>query len=83
METINYTELRQRLADAMDKVNEDRAPLYITRQRGKSAILLSADDYASIEETLHLMSSPVNAARLNEAIAELREGKYEPSRLIE
>ena len=53
--------------DAMDRVNEDHAPLYITRQRGKGAVLLSADDYASIEEMLYLMSSARNAARLTEA----------------
>lgn len=67
----------------MDQVNEDHAPLYITRQKGKGAVLLSADDYASIEETLHLMSSPRNAARLTEAIEGLRHGKGETRELIE
>lgn len=83
MDAINYTELRQGLAAAMDRVNEDRAPLYITRQGGKAAVLLSADDYASIEETLYLLSSPRNAARLNEAIEGLRAGQGEERELIE
>lgn len=83
MKTISYTELRQHLAGALDQVNEDRAPLYVTRQRGKGAVLLSAEDYASIEETLHLMSSPRNAARLNEAIEGLRKGEGKPQDLIE
>lgn len=83
MKTISYTELRQHLADAMDLVNEDHAPLYITRRRDKGAVLLSADDYASIEETLYLMSGARNAARLNEAIEGLRRGEHEEHELIE
>jgi len=83
MSTISYTDLRRRLASAMDQVNEDHAPLYITRQKGKGAVLLSADDYASIEETLYLMSSPRNAARLTEAIERLRQGEGEARDLIE
>lgn len=78
MKTISYTELRQHLAGALDQVNEDRAPLYITRQGGKSAVLLAAEDYASIEETLHLLSSPRNAARLDQAIEGLRRGEGVP-----
>ena len=83
MSTISYTELRRCLASAMDKVNEDHAPLYITRQKGKGAVLLSADDYAAIEETLYLMSSPRNAARLSEAIEDLRRGEGEVRELME
>lgn len=83
MSTISYTELRQGLADAMDQVNEDHAPLYITRQGGKGAVLLSADDYSSIEETLYLMSSVRNATRLAEAIDGLRQGEGKERQLIE
>ena len=46
-------------------------------------MLLSADDYASIEETLYLMSSPRNASRLPEAIEGLRPGEGEERDLIE
>jgi antitoxin YefM len=83
MSTISHTDLCRPLASAMDQANEDHAPLYITRQKGKGAVLLSADDYASIEETLYLMSSPRNAARLTEAIEGLRQGEGEARDLIE
>jgi len=83
MSTISYTDLRRHLAGAMDQVNEDHAPLYITRQKGKGAVLLSAEDYASIEETLYLMSSPRNASRLTEAIEGLRRGQGDARDLIE
>ena len=83
MSTISYSDLRRNLASAIDQVNEDHAPLHITRQKGKGAVLLSADDYAAIEETLYLMSSTRNAARLTEAIKDLRRGKGTERDLIE
>lgn len=83
MDTVSYTDLRRRLAEAMDRVNEDHAPLYVTRQRDKGAVLLSAEDYAAIEETLYLMSSGRNAARLTEAIEDLRRGHGEDHDLVE
>ena len=83
MKTMSYTDFRRHLANAMDQVNEDHAPLYVTRQRGEGAVLLSEKDYASIEETLYLMSSPRNAARLTEAIEGLRRGDSEARDLIE
>lgn len=43
----------------IDKVVADRASLAITRQRGEGAVLISASEWASIEETLYLLSSPL------------------------
>lgn len=34
----------------------------------------SRNEYESMEETLHLMSSPLNVARINEAIAQIEAG---------
>jgi antitoxin YefM len=35
MEVISYSAVRAKLAEAMDKVNDDHRPVIITRQRGK------------------------------------------------
>jgi prevent-host-death family protein len=49
----SYSELRRNLAAAIDRVNADREPLIITRDRGKPmAVLMSLEDFASYEETL-------------------------------
>ena len=71
MESISYSALRSKLARTLDKVNDDRAPVLITRQRGKPAVLMSLDDYNSFAETEYLLRSPANAQRLNEAKAEV------------
>ena len=75
MNTVTYTALRKNLASAMDQVNDDRAPMIVTRQNGRPAVLMSLDDFQSYEETLYLMRSPRNSERLNRAIEELRKGE--------
>jgi antitoxin YefM len=82
MRTVTFSEARRSLASVMDKAAADRAPVMITRQRGEGAVLISASEWASIEETLHLLRSPANAKRLLESIAELEAGGGEVHELI-
>jgi antitoxin YefM len=74
MESINYTEFRQNLASYLNKVEDDRIPLVVSRSNGRKVIIMSFDDYQTNEATLHLMSSQENVRVLNEAIAELESG---------
>ena len=82
MDVLSYTAVRARLAKTMDKVNDDHTPVIITRRRGKSAVLMSLDDFRSYVETDYLLSSPKNAARLVGAVRELKSGKGRPHKLI-
>ncbi len=76
MRTTSYSELRRNLAAMLDRVSEDRAPVLITRDKGKpAAVLMSLEDFASYEETRHLLRSPRNAERLLDAVAQLDAGK--------
>jgi antitoxin YefM len=82
MAHVSYTELRSRLAFYMDEVCNDRAPLLVTRQNARSVVLMSEEDYEGLMETVHLLKSPANAARLLRSIQEADEGKLterEPS----
>jgi len=71
MRILSYTDTRANLTAVMDRVTEDRAPVMITRRRGEGVVMVSASEWAAIEETLHLLQSPNNAGRLLESIAEL------------
>jgi antitoxin YefM len=72
MRVTSYSELRRNLAAAIDRVSADREPVVITRDRGKPmAVLMSLEDFASYEETRHLLRSPANSERLLSSIAEL------------
>jgi antitoxin YefM len=71
----SYTEARANLAELMDKAEEDREPIIITRRGRPSAVLISAEEWESMEATLHLLRSPKNAARLFEAVAQIKRGE--------
>ena len=75
MQAVSYSEARENLKSMIDKVVADRAPLAITRQRGEGAVLISASEWASIEETLYLLRSPANAKRLLEAVRGFESGE--------
>jgi antitoxin YefM len=84
MRATSYSEFRKNLAANLDKVHDDREPVIITRDRGKpSAVLMSLEAYESLDATTYLLSSPRNAARLAEAIAELEAGGGTERKLIE
>jgi antitoxin YefM len=74
MDAMTYSYTRQHFADVMDRVNEDRAPVLVTRQQGKPVVMMSLDDYNALEETAYLLRSPANARRLLEAVEQLRAG---------
>ena len=82
MDTLSYTNVRADLARTMDRVNDDRTPIVITRQRGRSAVLMSLEDYNSLTETMHLLRSPRNAARLAESMAQANKGRSRKRALI-
>lgn len=83
MNTISYSSIRKNLAKTMEQVCDDHAPIIVTRQNAKPVVMLSLDDYESLEETVYLMRSPNNAARLAESIAAIESGKSRKRKLIE
>jgi antitoxin YefM len=66
--SISASEARQRLFPLLEQVNTDHQPVRITSRAG-DAVLMSADDYDSWQETVYLLRSPENARRLMEAVA--------------
>ncbi|MFD6878792.1 MULTISPECIES: type II toxin-antitoxin system Phd/YefM family antitoxin [unclassified Streptomyces] len=71
--SISASEARANLFPLIERVNTDHHPVRIT-SRGGDAVLMSADDYDSWQETVYLLRSPANAQRLMEAVARDREG---------
>ena len=82
MNAISYTAARNNLAKTMDKVNDDHAPVLITRQNGSPAVLIALEDFHAYEETACLMTSPPNAKRVRRAVRQLEAGKGRTRKLI-
>jgi antitoxin YefM len=83
MLAANYTEFRKDLKEYLDAVEENQETLIIKRGSGKGAVLISLEEYNSIMETLHLLSSQKNAQRLFESMEQMRSGKTMQKDLIE
>ena len=75
MNVISEEELSANADNALDKVNEEHKPVFITRSNGKTAVLISLDDFQSYKETLYLMASEKNEKRLNDAIQEIEKNR--------
>ncbi|MBC8039285.1 MAG: type II toxin-antitoxin system prevent-host-death family antitoxin [Opitutaceae bacterium] len=71
MNAITYTAARENLASTMDRVCEDHDPVIITRNRDQAVVMMSLEDYESLQETAYLLRAPANARRLLESVAEL------------
>lgn len=67
----NFSSARANLKALMDRVVADRAPVKITRQRGEAVVMIAESEWAGMEETIHLLSSPENAGRLMKSIKQL------------
>lgn len=82
MHAITYTEFRKSLKKSLDEVLQSHAPLHITRQRGGDAVLVSLEEYESLQETLMLLSSPNNAKRLLTSIQQAENGALQERILL-
>jgi len=83
MIAANYTEFRISLKKYLDNVEENNETLIIKRGTGKGTVMISLDEYNSIMETVHLLSSKANADRLYESIKQMKGGKVVHNDLLE
>ena len=83
METLTYSSAREKLAATIKKVCDDHEPVIITRKRENAVVMISLEDYKSLEETAYLLRSPKSAKRLLESIAELEKGGGKARELAE
>jgi len=75
MTSTSFAKVRRDLDSVFDRVVRDHEPLLLTREEGGDVVILSAEDYGSLEETAYLLHSPANARRLLEAVASDRAGE--------
>jgi prevent-host-death family protein len=68
MTSLSATEARRRLYALIDEVGQSHEPVQIHGKRG-NAVLLSEDDWRSIQETLHLVSIPAMRESILEGMA--------------
>ena len=70
MKTLSSTDLRANLSSVMDQVNDDHEPVIVTRAKGRPVVMVSLDDWASMDATTYLLASPANRAELAKAMSQ-------------
>ncbi len=83
MEALTFSHVRANLTEVMRRVNDDRAPVVVTSQRGKPVVIMALDDFNALEETAYLLRNPKGAKRLMDSIAQVRAGSVTEHQLID
>lgn len=80
--SVTASEARKNLFPLIEKVNNDRDTVEITSRRG-NAVLISAAEFAALEETAYLLRVPANAKRLLESLQQATGGQRHEHELTE
>jgi antitoxin YefM len=75
MGAMSFNRFRRNPAKIMDEVAETDEPLTVTRANGQDVVILSAREYEAMKETLHLLRTRKNAARLRQSLRQIAAGQ--------
>jgi antitoxin YefM len=81
MQAIVYSNARNNLRSLINKVCDDFDEYMISTKDNKTAVLISYDEYTSMKETLYLMSSKTNRERLDAAVEQIENAKFQTREL--
>ena len=83
MQTISFTEARDQFASLIDRASESREPITIVRDGADTVVMLAADEFAAMEESLHLFSTPANTERIRQGLDDYAAGNVQPGELCD
>lgn len=75
MTTLPLSEVKARLSEIADDVNQTHERVHVTRNGREYVVLISAVDLAAMEATLELLSDPAAMRRIEEAEAAILAGQ--------
>lgn len=67
MQTIQATDLQRQLSLLSKRIIQQHEPIRIVSNETENMVVMSEQDYLSLQETLYLLSNPQNAERLRQA----------------
>ncbi len=73
--TVPFTEARATLSDLLDEVQASRDHVVITRNGHPVALLMSLDEYESLQETIDVLSDEDTLEALRESEEDVKAGR--------
>ncbi len=83
MITTTISNFRKDIKIYLDRVTENFETLIINRGKDSGVVVMSLDEYNSLQATHHELSSKINEKRLDSAIEKLNSGSSFQKELIE
>lgn len=76
--TLPVTEVREKLTELVDEVNDKFEQIEITKNGKPRAVIMSAEEFDGWKETLEVMSDPKLMRDIKQAEKDFKEGKTIP-----
>lgn len=70
MKIVSYTSARKNLKSLFDNACDDASVIFVQRRNGKGVVILSEEEYSSLDETAYLLSNPKNRKHLQQSLSE-------------
>lgn len=74
-ETLPLSEIKARLSEIVDMVEEQHERVTLTRNGRPAAVLISPDDLEALEDTLELLSDPKATRQIALSRRDIAKGK--------
>lgn len=68
-DTLPLAEVKAKFSEMVDRVEHTHDRITVTRNGRRAAVLISAEELESLEDTLELLSDPNAIAQLRESVA--------------
>lgn len=75
MTTLSLADARANLSKLVESAVTTHERFDVTRNGRRAAVILSADDYDSLLETVHILSDPEEMAAIRRGLADLEAGE--------
>lgn len=83
MFTATISEFRKNMKKYFNSVDKNFDTLIINRGKDRGIVIMSLDEYNSLQATQYELSSAANVKRLDSALEKFKEGKYFEKKMIE
>ena len=81
MQAVTLKEAKRNLPRLVEQVLADAEPRIVVTDTGGQVVVMPLDEFNSWKETLYLLASPANAARLRRSISEAETGQAQKREL--